>query len=216
MKLLLNGQELVEIEPAPTTLGAALVTVQEQHITDDQVISTVYVDGEPLTAERLAEWRDRPVDDFEEAYIESLKRNMLAAQGLRIVAQGLGESRAERDQIVEHLGQGRSTEAMKMLNGYLQVWGTAQQSLASAGRLMEIELDTIEVNAPSSETDDEQTRPLLELFHRLTKQLKELKSALEAQDLVLLGDILEYEFSPLTDNWEKILIQLAEKFEKLD
>ncbi len=216
MKLLLNGQELTEMEPAPTTLGAALVTVQEQHITDDQVISTVYVDGEPLTAERLAEWRDRPVDDFEEAHIESLKRNMLAARGLRIVAQGLGESRAERDQIVEHLGQGRSTEAMKMLNGYLQVWSTAQQSLASAGRLMEIELDTIEVNPPSNETDDEQARPLLELFHHLTKQLKELKSALKAQDLVLLGDILEYEFSPLTDNWQKILIQLAEKFEKLD
>ena len=216
MKLLLNGQELTEIEPAPTTLGAALVTVQEQHITDDQVISTVYVDGEPLTAERLAEWRNRPVDDFEEAHIESLKRNILAAQGLRIVAQGLDQSRTDREQIVEHLGQGRSTEAMNMLNGYLQVWNTTQQSLAGAGRLMEIRLETIEVNAHSSETDDEQVRPLLELFHRLTKQLKELKSALEAQDLVLVGDILEYEFSPLTENWQKILTQLAEKFEQLE
>ncbi|KPK72617.1 MAG: hypothetical protein AMJ79_15600 [Phycisphaerae bacterium SM23_30] len=216
MKLLLNGQELEQMEPVPTTLGVALVTVQEKHIAGDQTIATVYIDGEPLTAERLAEWKDRPVDDFQEAHIQSLKRNILAAQGLRLVADDLGESRNQREQIVDHLCRGRSTEAMKMLNGYLQVWNTVQQTLAGAGRLLEIELDTLEVSLPAEDPDQRQIRPLADLFNHLTEQLKELKSSLEAQDLVLLGDILEYEFGPLTENWHRMLNQVADTFEKQD
>ena len=38
-------------------------------------------------------------------------------------------------------------------------------------------------------------------------------SALEAGDLVLLGDILDYEFSDLTDIWHDMLMQLANQFE---
>ena len=216
MKLLLNGQEVEFVQPEQATLGAALTAVQDNHISEDQVISTIFIDGEPLTAERLAEWRDRPVDDFDEAHIESLKRNILAARGLRMVAAGLAQSGTQREQIVNHLGQGRSTEALKMLNEYLQVWNTTQQSLASVARLLDINFDSMEVSVPADDSVNPQARPLLESFNHLTAQLQQLKSALQAQDLVLLGDILEYEFGPLTENWQDMLAQLADSFENQD
>ncbi len=214
MKLLLNGQELDNIQPEPETLGAALFTIQDQHIQGDQVISTIHIDGEPLTAELLAEWKDRSIEDFDEAHIEALKRNSLAARGLRILNEGLIESKNDRDQIVDHLCQGRSSEAMKMLNGYLQVWNGAQQSLLSAGRLLEVEIESIEVFYPNNAADGSETGTLSGVLSSLTNNLKEIKSALEAQDLVLLADILEYEFGPLTENWSDMVMQLADSFEK--
>ena len=38
-----------------------------------------------------------------------------------------------------------------------------------------------------------------------------IKSALEAGDLVLLSDILDYDFVPLTDLWQNLLEQLADR-----
>ena len=216
MKLLLNGQELDNIQPEPETLGAALFAIQDNHIKEDQVISTIRVDGEPLTAELLAEWKNRSVDDFDETHIESLKRNLLAAQGLRILSEGLAESKTDRDQIVDHLCQGRSSPAMTMLNGYLQIWNGAQQSLLSAGRLLEVDIDSIEIYCPDSESGEPKVGLLIDVLDSLTDNLKEVKSALEAQDLVLLGDILEYEFGPLTENWQDMLTQLADRFENQD
>jgi hypothetical protein len=47
----------------------------------------------------------------------------------------------------------------------------------------------------------------------LSEQLGQLKGALEAGDLVLLGDILDYEFGPITESWQEMLEQLADRFE---
>ncbi len=213
MKLLLNGQELDNIQPEPETLGAALFAIQDNHITDDQVISTIHVDGEPLTAELLAEWKNRSLDDFDEAHIEAIKRNQLAARGLRILIEGLAESKNDRDEIVDHLCQGRSTQAMTMLNGYLQIWNGAQQSLLSAGRLLEVDFETIEIYYPDSESGEHKVGSLKDVLDSLTDNLTEIKSALEAQDMVLLGDILEYEFGSMTENWQDMLVQLADRFD---
>jgi len=216
MKLLLNGQRLDNIQPEPETLGAALFAVQEQHIREDQVISTIRVDGEPLTAELLAEWKNRSVDDFDEAHIEATTRNLLAARGLIILADGLAASKTDRDEIVDHLRQGRSSEAMTMLNSYLQIWSGTQQSLLSAVRLLEIDIESIEIYRPDSESGEPKVGSLNDVLDSLTNNLKEIKSALEAQDMVLLGDILEYEFVPLTENWRDMLTQLADRFENQD
>ena len=213
MKLLLNGRVLDHIQPESETLGAVLCAIQNQHLSENQVISTIHVDGESLTAELLAEWKNRSVADFDEAHIVAIKRNLLAAQGLRILIDGLAESKNDRDQIVDHLCQGRSSQALPLLNGYLQIWNGVQQSLSSAGRLLEVDFETIEIYFPDSESGEPKVGSLKDVLDSLTNNLKEIKSALEARDLVLLGDILEYEFGPLTENWQDMLTQLADRFE---
>ena len=209
IKMLLNNQEIETEFNDDSTIGTALCSVQD-YIAEDQVISAVYLDGEPLTAELLQEWKNRPVDDFCEARIEAPKRNNLAAQGLRLLAQGLANSGAEREQIGDLLAQGKPAQAMDMLGQYLGLWNNIQQTLASAARLMETDLDNLEItfgeNGPA--------KTVREHIDDLTAQLLEIKNSLEAQDLVLLGDVLEYEFGPLTENWQGMLEQLADTFEE--
>ncbi len=210
MKLLLNDREVTDSVPDNASLGAALMAVQEQHIAADEVISTILVDDEPLTADLLAEWKHRPMEEFSSVQIEAPKRNLLASQGLRLLSQGLSESSEQREEIVDHICQSRHSQAMEMLTGYLTLWDSIQQSLGSAARLIEVDLDSLEVY---ESTGNAEVKRVADRIHQLSEQLKQLQNALEAQDLVLLGDILEYEFGPLTDDWQRMLEQLADRFE---
>ena len=92
MKLLLNDREVTDAVPENASLGAALMAVQERHIAEDEVISTILVDDEPLTADLLAEWKNRPMEEFGSVQIEAPKRNILASKGLRLLSEGLSES----------------------------------------------------------------------------------------------------------------------------
>jgi hypothetical protein len=213
MKLILNDREVTDAIPDNASLGAALLAVQELHISQDEVISTILVDDEPLTADLLSEWKNRPVEEFASVQIEAPKRNLLASQGLRLLSEGLSESKEQREEIVDHICQGRHRQAMEMLTGYLNLWDSIQQSLGSAARLIEVELDSLEIYDPSG---NDEVQKVADRIHQLSAQLKQLQEALQAQDLVLLGDILEYEFGPLTNDWQQMLEQLADRFETED
>ncbi|MBN1845324.1 MAG: hypothetical protein JW810_06540 [Sedimentisphaerales bacterium] len=209
MKIFLNNLPLDESLEDDLTLGEALTNLQKRHVTDDAVISAICIDGEPLTAELLSCWKDRPVCEFAEAHIEAPKRHHLAAQGMRLLAEALCDSQDDRRQIVDHLGQARPQPAMEMLTDYLNLWNTIQLTLASAGRLLETDLDEL----PLDDSDGgDSLGQVGDRITQLSNQLQELKAALEAQDLVLLGDILEYEFGPLTEDWQDMLGRLAERF----
>jgi len=212
MKLLLNGREVDGIINKESTLGTALKIVQDRQIGDDAVISAVWVDGEPLTADTLSRWKDRPVADFQEARVDAPSKSALAATSLRTLSEGLSESGADREEIVEHIHQGRSTEAMKQLPGYLGIWEGVQQSLSSVGRLLDSDLNSLELFAGQNKPDQWQPTSMVDLIHDLSSKLAEIKQALEASDLVLLGDVLDYDFADLTETWRQTLKELAERF----
>lgn len=207
MRLLLNGEELEGVMPAQATLAGALQAVQDQEIPADHVIAGIWIDDDPLTAELLSQWKDRPAEEFSEARIEAASRNALAANGLRILGEGLHESKADREKIVDCLCQGRSSEAMGLLNDYLQIWLGVQQTIAGACRLVQIPLEQLEIDRPAD------CPPADELINHLAEELQQLKSALEAGDFVLVGDILDYEFGGITENFQIILDRLADQIE---
>ncbi|MBN1764154.1 MAG: hypothetical protein JW860_02770 [Sedimentisphaerales bacterium] len=212
MKLMINGQEIEQKLPPNASLAGVLKVVEDDHVGENEVIVSITVDGEPLTAERLSIWKDRSATDFDQADVEVLARNLFAARGLRIIADKLQESIDLRDEIAEHLGQGRSQEAMQLMPRYLQVWSAVQQNLGSAARLLNLDVESLEV-FDQSDPLSPQSRPVIDVIHHLSEQLEQIKTALETGDLVLLGDILDYEFSDLTDIWQDMLLQLADQFE---
>ena len=212
MKVVLNGHEVTDAFGADETLGRALLVVQDQHIDQARVISTITLDGEPLTAQNLSEWKDRPVQDFREAQIDAPQKDELASHSLRILAQGLEESHQDREDLVKLVHQGRSEQAIQQLTGYLRIWESLQQSLGSVERLLDIDLNETEVFSvkPPQDADWETTR-VVDLIRLLSSRLDDMKQALEATDLVLLGDILDYDFADLTRDWNAVLVELADR-----
>ena len=135
-----------------------------------------------------------------------------ACTGLRLIAKELESKSKLRDQIVSDLAQGQVAEAMQKLTDYLQIWNMVQKNLGSAARLLDIELDSFEIY----DCSDPQTPQVLTVGERvkqLIEQLDQVKSAIEAGDLVLMGDIMDYEFPALTETWRDMLEQLADQFE---
>ncbi len=211
MKLTVNKREVQNMLPEDATLGEALSMAQAEQVGDDEVVAAIWVDGEPLTAERLSIWKDRSVDDFSEAAIEAPVRKTFAADGLRTIAEKLQESAVKREEIVDHITQGRGSEGIGALDEYLRVWMAVQQSLGSVGRLLEVDLDTLEYWPDQSDADS--AKSVGEVIEQLAEQLREVKSALAAGDMILLGDIIDYEFGDITADWVQMLNQLAGQFD---
>lgn len=207
MKLLLNGQEIENTLKDDASLAMALQAVQEENLSEDEVISAVYVDGEPLTADLLRQWKDRPLKDFCETRIEAPVKSVLACNSLHSIADALRESAEDRQQVVDLLCKGRSTEALGKLQNYLNMWNGVQQSLAGVCRLLDLELESLEIYSSAGEP-----QIATDLIHHLAEQFQQIKTSLEAGDFVLMGDILEYEFSAITDSWAAMLDELADRF----
>jgi len=208
MRILLNGQEIDAAASDDVTLGTALLNVQEQNLAQDEVISAIWVDDEPLTAERLSIWKDKPVSEFAETRIEAPPRNTLASKGLRMISQGLAKSESQREQIVEDVCQGRLGQAMEKLTSYLEIWKALEQTVGSVCRLLDVDLEQ-----DAADQQSESIQMVQKRLDELTKQLAELKSALEASDLVLVGDILDYEFGDISKQWCEVLESLADELD---
>ena len=213
MKFLLNGREIEEEIGDNTPLGCALSEIQSHNIADNEVIAAIWVDGEQLTAELLSQWKDRPVRDFLETRIDAPKRSELAADSLRILAEGLADSHSERETIVDSLCKGRSDKALKDLSDYLQIWQALQQSISSLARLLKIDLDSLEVYSASDPDDPGKSLLFSDHIKTLSEKLVEMKQALESEDFVFLSDIINYEFDNLTETWQGLLEELADRFE---
>ena len=215
MKFLLNGLENPFPLDKSTPLGPALQTLQEKHLLDTDVITAISVDGQPLTSELLAQWQNRPLDQFHEINLETQKRHQYAAVGLRLIAHKLQAASPTRQQIADHLSQGHSPEAMPLLTDYLQTWSTVQLTLASACRLMNLLWDSVPNNNSDSQPSASATPELMvrQAVKQLSEKLQELQSALAAADLVLLADLLNYDFANLAHSWLQMLTQLADQFD---
>jgi len=207
MKLWINGRELEVLLPADATLGAALLTVQDQKIGEDEVISQIVIDGEPLTADLLSQWKDRPIGEFGETRIEAPRRRDYTIASLKTLSEALSESVSQREEISDLISRGQTGPALQKLGGYLRFWEATQQSLGCAARLLKVDLRQFEY------FEGGQARTAAETIGNLTGQLREMKSALEAGDLVLLGDILDYEFGTITSTWQNLIEQLADRCE---
>ncbi len=212
MKLMINSQEIEATPPEGSSFSAALQFVQDNFIPEGDVITKILVDGEVLIPQRLNDWRDLPMSDFEEMNVFTEPCKSFSAKGLRIIADELLKSEDQRKELIEKIGQGNSQEAMTMLTDYLNVWNTVQMTLGSACRLMGLEMESLDIYDPHQGASL-QSRPLTDYFEQISEQLEEIKSSLEAGDFVLMSDILDYEFSDITTTWHAMLLQLADQFD---
>lgn len=210
MNLLVNNQNAQDLIGQNDTLSAVLQNVQENCVASQEVITSVLIDDQALTAQQLSEWQKRPADEFGEIHVTVESRNTFASRGLREMATELTHAGQYRAQMVDYIADGNSTEAMTILGDYMQTWHTTQQALNSVCRLMDTDPSSLQIfnsNSPKKQ------KPVADYINLLSEQLNKVKSALDAKDMVLLGDILEYEIEEVSDSWQNLLLQLAEKFE---
>lgn len=204
------NDEPVELEyEAGKSLSEILMLVQDNCFEPGMIVTAILLDGEMLEPQRLAELKTQPVSDFTELNFVVRPANTFAAEGLITVCGHLDHSIALRSELVESLQQGNTRLAMQKLNDYIKFWSGLQSTLASACRIVNVDVESLEV----VDEDQEATLVVMDHITSLSEQLSEVKSALESGDMVLLSDIIEYEFSDLTANWRNLLYKMALQFD---
>ncbi|MBI9015996.1 MAG: hypothetical protein JEZ07_01925 [Phycisphaerae bacterium] len=195
----------INCDTTDKTLAVVLSQLQQEYIGNNEVIVNILIDGQGLTGDQLGQYKDKSADDFEKIEIFCQSRSSYAAYGLKTMAQQITDSNQQRQEIAKILQQGNTLAAMEKMISYLSIWSSMQETLGSACRLMDVQIDQITI------TNNDMT--ITQQISQLSEKLQEIKTALQSGDLVLLGDFVEYEFEDITTQWQETLNQLANHFE---
>lgn len=186
MSVTVDRQPLAAESLGLRTVGQVLTHLQR----DNRLIVSVLVDGQRPDADRLTDLRQSPLNGHT-LYIETADPKEMALEVLDQVTDHLNEADQLRTEACELLAQGNHTKALERLSGCFTTWQHAQDSIDKTAQLLRIDLERIEADGAT----------LLDFLVVFTEQLRQIRTALENRDFVLLNDILTYEMTHASARW---------------
>ena len=172
------------------TVGQVLSHVQK----DNRLVVNLLLDGSPPDLTRLGHLRAKPLAGHT-LFIETAEPRQMALEVLDEVGAQLDEADRLKADAVELLQRNAAAAAMEKLSGCFGTWHNAQESVLKTAQLLRLDLETVHVGM----------RSLTELLQDFTEQLRQIKSALMDRDFVTLGDILAYETTQTSTQWQMAL-----------
>lgn len=168
------------------TLGQLIAHLQK----DNRLVVHVLIDGEEPDLAQMPAVRKLALNQHT-LFIETADPRELALQALAEVEAQLLEADRLRTEASDLIVKSQNQKAMEKLSGCFTTWQHAQESVMKTAQLLRLDLATVRAG----------DRPLTEMVGHFATQLREIKSALENRDFVLLNDILTYEAAETTTSW---------------
>lgn len=193
--------EIVPLEGE--TLSEVLQSAKARTDAEGRLVVEIRLDDEPLSPEQIEQALEAPVAE-REVHLVTAEAGELASTVLEQIEAALEDVKLKQERAGELLQQDEAGEAMQVLGEVISVWLQAQQAIAQSATLAGVELGGLAVDGRSFD----------ELAAELVERLEELKSLIEANDTVSLGDALQYEWPELTDRWKAIVHELRSRVEK--
>jgi hypothetical protein len=175
------------------TLGQLIAHLQK----DNRLVVHVLVDGEEPDLSQMGTVRKIPLSEHT-LFVETADPRQLALQALSEVDAQLDEADRLRGEASDLIVQGQNQRAMEKLSGCFSTWQNAQESVLKTAQLLRLDLSTLRADG----------HPLTEMVGGFADQLRQIKSALEERDFVLLNDILTYEAPETTGRWRSAVQSL--------
>jgi len=180
---------------AAEDLGLATVGEVLTHIAGfNRLVVNLLIDGEEPDLARLGTIRREPLQRHV-VYIETADPQNMALEVLAEVEGQLKEADRLRADAVDLLRRNNVERALQKLSGCFSTWHHAQESVLKTAQLLRIDLDRLMCG--------EQT--LAQMIAQFTSELRQMKTALENRDYVLLADTLIYETEETNDRWRAAL-----------
>ena len=186
MSVTVDRQTLATQEMGLQTLGQLIAHLQK----DNRLVVHVLIDGEEPDLSQMGSVRKIPLDQHT-LFIETADPRDLALQALSEVETQLAEADQIRLDASDLIAQNQNQKAMEKLSRCFTMWQNAQESVLKTAQLLRLDLSNIRVA----------DRPLTQMIAEFADQLRQIKSALENRDFVLLNDILTYEAAESTSRW---------------
>lgn len=173
-----------------STIGQVLTHIQGFN----RLVVNLLIDGEEPDFSLLGNVRRTPLDNHS-VYIETADPRDMALEVLGEVETQLHEAERLKNDAVDLLQRNNVERALQKLSGCFSTWNNAQESVLKTTQLLKIDLESLHAA----------DRSLAVLVAEFTEQLRQMKSALENHDYVLLADILIYETTDTNLNWRLAL-----------
>lgn len=202
MIVTVDGEKLVRDFKVGSTLQE-VIDQARAGLNGERIVVSVAVNGEAYAEAALAEALDVPVPPEAQVDLETGGRAEIAAAALRSVAEELDGLALRQPEIAEQLSAGQTADAIRQVGEVVQVWVACQTAIVQGSGLLGRNLTALEVNGQVVEAR----------LTDLVERLRELRDVLEAQDLVLLADLLHYELPALCHEWRDTLLDLAAQTE---
>jgi hypothetical protein len=186
MSVTVDRQPLPADELGLHTLGQLIAHLQK----DNRLIVHVLIDGQEPDLAQMPLVRKVSLSQHT-LFIETADPRELAMQALGEVEAQLCEADRLRTEASDFIVKSQNQKAMEKLSGCFSTWQHAQESVLKTAQLLRLDLASVRAG----------DRPLTEMVGEFASQLRQIKSALENRDFVLLNDILTYEAAETTNSW---------------
>lgn len=203
MPIFLDEEAITEGALAQAGDLAGLLSAARRHLqAQKRVVVEVQIDGQPLTGEQIVQQHTLALGEHR-VELFSASPTSLAIEVLDQMRLRLAENATLQKEAAELLQQDQPGSALTRVGESIEVWLQAEQAVRHATGLVEVDLDTIELEG---EDFGFHTRELL-------SHLQTLKELIVADDVVGLADVLAYEWPEVTDRWDRLLGAIVDRIE---
>jgi hypothetical protein len=188
---------------ADATFADALAELKQTLASDGRMIVSIHCDGIDITGPAFAESLARPVNALGRVDMQTADPVALVGEALTTADELLDTSQQSAQEVVDLLAQGKSESALPQLSGCCQAWLQVHEGICNAIAMLRLDPNTLMIGE----------RSLTVVMEEPADRLRQLKETLEAGDLVLLADILTYEFPDAINAWRDMLATLQQSVE---
>ena len=204
MEVFVDGNRVDDQAAGTGTLKDALMQVQSSLGAPDHIVVGIRCDGNDIVGDSMAATLEKPAASFTRVELFTSTREALVIDAMSQASTSLQETETACEQVVEQLSAGKTTEAVQTLGRCLKTWQQVHDAVGKSIQILQLDVERTTIN----------DRPMLEVISQPKQTLLQIKQALQAQDHVLLADILQYELSDVTDHWFALIAHLREEAEQ--
>jgi hypothetical protein len=165
----------------------------------DRIVVSLRCDGEPVPDHQLDEVLQTTVSAFEKLELQTRPLRALLHATLGQASELLEQTAGWAEEAANLLSDGKTSCAMEKLQQVLSSWQEVQDATQLAARALGTQVEELTVSG----------QRVQETLEPLKLKLRDLRTALQNGDLVLVGDLLRYELEEWFDCWRGVLMQLS-------
>lgn len=193
MSIMVDHEPLAAESLGLETVGQVLSHVQR----DNRLVVQLLIDGREPDLNQMSRVRQANVIGHT-LYIETATPRDMAVEVLDEIDSQLVEADRIKSDVCGLLQQGSPGKAMEKLSGCFSIWQAAHEAVVKVAQLLRVDLDRFRIGAQS----------ITEMAGTFSDRLRDLRTALENRDFVMLGDILEYEMTQSSQQWRDAMASL--------
>jgi len=199
------NESKIDAEVEATGTVKELVTVlQHRYCPAGQLVVAVRCDGGDVNPGAMEQTLSRPVSEVARLDVYTSSREVLVHDAMAQASATLQDTENACQRVAELIHEGQSKEGIELLGQCLYIWQQIHDAVGKSIVMLGLDMENMTIR-------DE---PLIKIISMPKETLLQVKGALEAQDHVLLADILQYEFTEVTERWHALIAMLRNEAEE--